>query len=153
MADQSEVPDWLQSLPDQIAWSISNTLHALAAALRDDVDEESRDTVARTAQVLRGHIHDALTQTTKTAALASKVASAATETNVFSQPESVRNEEAVHVDAVHEAYLRLTPLLSDSCTGGQTIELRPVSADCGTPLRTPSQRHGANWRLPTRPNQ
>ena len=56
----------MRSLPAQIAWSISNTLHPLATALRDDRDEESRDTVARTAQVLRGHVHDALTQATKT---------------------------------------------------------------------------------------
>jgi hypothetical protein len=48
------------------------------------------------------------------AALAATAALAAAETNVFSQPENVRNDEAVHVDAVHEAYLRLTPLLSDS---------------------------------------
>ena len=66
ISEQAEVPDWMRSLPDEIAWSISNTLHALAVALRDDVDEESRDTVARTAQVLRGHVHEALTQATKT---------------------------------------------------------------------------------------
>ena len=41
MADQAEVPDWMRSLPDEIVWSINSTLHALAAALRDDVDEES----------------------------------------------------------------------------------------------------------------
>ena len=66
MADQAEVPDWMRSLPDEIVWSISSTLHARAAALRDDVDEESRDAVARRARVLRGHIHEALTQTMKT---------------------------------------------------------------------------------------
>ena len=66
IADQTEDPDWVRSLPDEIAWSISNTLHALAAALRDDVDEESRDAVARKARILRGHIHEALTQATKT---------------------------------------------------------------------------------------
>jgi hypothetical protein len=66
ISEQAEVPDWMRSLPDEIAWSISNTLHALAPALRDDVDEESRDTVARKAQVLRGHVHEALTQATKT---------------------------------------------------------------------------------------
>lgn len=48
------------------------------------------------------------------ASLTAKVTSAATETNVFAQPESVKNDEVVHVDAVHEAYLRLTPLLSDA---------------------------------------
>ena len=67
MADQAEVPDWMRSLPDEIVWSINSTPHALAAALRDDVDEESRDAVARRARVLRGHINQALTQTTKTA--------------------------------------------------------------------------------------
>jgi hypothetical protein len=65
-AHQTEDPDWVRSLPDEIAWSISNTLQALAAALRDDVDEESRDAVARKARVLRGYIHEALTQATKT---------------------------------------------------------------------------------------
>ena len=49
-----EAPDWMRSLPDEIASSISSTLHALAVALRDDADEESRRTAARTAQVLRG---------------------------------------------------------------------------------------------------
>ncbi|HYJ57480.1 MAG TPA: FUSC family protein [Mycobacterium sp.] len=48
------------------------------------------------------------------AALAAKVTSAAIETNVFSQPENVGNEEADRVDAVHDAYQRLRPLLSDS---------------------------------------
>jgi hypothetical protein len=48
------------------------------------------------------------------AALAATVTAAATETNVFSQPEHVGNEEAARVDAVHDAYLRLTPLLSES---------------------------------------
>jgi uncharacterized membrane protein YccC len=48
------------------------------------------------------------------AALAAKVESAATEANLFSQPDSTRNDEAVHVDAVHEAFLRLTPLMSDT---------------------------------------
>ena len=66
LADQAEVPDWMRSLPDQIAWSIGNTVHAVAAALRDDVDEESRDAVARKARILRGHIHGALTQAMKT---------------------------------------------------------------------------------------
>jgi uncharacterized membrane protein YgaE (UPF0421/DUF939 family) len=68
MADQADVPDWMRSLPDEIAWSISSTLHALAGALRDDVDEQSRDAAARTAQVLRSHVHEALTQATTTGA-------------------------------------------------------------------------------------
>lgn len=66
MAELADGRDWMRSLPDQIAWSITNTLHALAVALRDDLDEESRDAVARNAQVLRTHIHDALTQATET---------------------------------------------------------------------------------------
>jgi Fusaric acid resistance protein-like len=66
MAGQADDPDWMRSPPDEITWSISHTLHALAVALRDDVDEVSRDAVARKAQVLRGHVHEALTQTTKT---------------------------------------------------------------------------------------
>jgi uncharacterized membrane protein YgaE (UPF0421/DUF939 family) len=66
LAEQAGVPDWMRSLPDEIAWSIISTLHALDVALRDDVDEESRGNVARRAQVLRGHIHKALMQTTKT---------------------------------------------------------------------------------------
>ena len=45
---------------------------------------------------------------------AATAASAANETNVFAQPERVTNKQAVLVDAVHDAYLRLTPLLSDS---------------------------------------
>jgi uncharacterized membrane protein YccC len=48
------------------------------------------------------------------AALAATVTAAATETNVFSQPEHVGNEEADRIDVVHDAYLRLTPLLSGS---------------------------------------
>jgi uncharacterized membrane protein YccC len=48
------------------------------------------------------------------AAVDAIVASATTETNVFQQPESFLNQEVVRIDAVHEAYLRLTPLLSDS---------------------------------------
>lgn len=66
MADQAESPEWMRKLPDAMASSISDTLHALAVALRDDADKESMDTVARRAQVLRGHLHEALTQTTKT---------------------------------------------------------------------------------------
>jgi uncharacterized membrane protein YgaE (UPF0421/DUF939 family) len=68
MADQADVPDWMRSLPDEVAWSIGNTLHALAVALRDDVDEESRDAAARTAHVLRSQVHVALTQATTTGA-------------------------------------------------------------------------------------
>jgi hypothetical protein len=66
ISEQAEIPDWMRSLPDHIGWSITNTLDALAVALRDDGDEESRDAVARTARVLRGHVHEALTQVSKT---------------------------------------------------------------------------------------
>lgn len=66
MADLAESPEWIKQLPEQMASSINGTLDALAVALRDDADEESRNTVARRAQVLRGHLHEALTRTTKT---------------------------------------------------------------------------------------
>ncbi|WP_123028484.1 FUSC family protein [Mycolicibacterium stellerae] len=66
MADRAEVPGWVQSLPDQIAGSLRSTLLALAVALGDEVDEGSRGTVVRAAQELRGHVHEALTQTAKT---------------------------------------------------------------------------------------
>jgi uncharacterized membrane protein YccC len=48
------------------------------------------------------------------ATLAATAATAATETNLFAQPERVTSPEAALVDAVHEAYVRLTPRLSDS---------------------------------------
>jgi hypothetical protein len=57
MADQADSPGWIGALPDKIAASISDTLQALAVALRDEVGEESKDIVARRAQVLRGHTH------------------------------------------------------------------------------------------------
>ena len=41
------------------------------------------------------------------------VESAATEIQVFAQPGNPFNEQGVRVDAVHEAFLRLTPLLSE----------------------------------------
>ena len=48
------------------------------------------------------------------AALDSIVASAATETHLFPQSGSPLSEQGDRIDAVQEAYLRLTPLLSDS---------------------------------------
>jgi uncharacterized membrane protein YccC len=48
------------------------------------------------------------------AAVDSIVTSAATEAHVFPQPGSPLSEQADRIDAVHEAYLRLTPLLSDA---------------------------------------
>jgi len=68
MVAQVDAPDWIRSLPDELAWSIASTLHALAVALRDDVGDESRAVAARTAQVLREHIHDALTRASTTGA-------------------------------------------------------------------------------------
>jgi hypothetical protein len=47
------------------------------------------------------------------AALTATVTAAATETNVFSQSANACNDEADQVDAVHDAYRRLTALLSD----------------------------------------
>ena len=47
-------------------------------------------------------------------ALDSIAASAATEIHLFPQPGTPLSEQAVRIDAVHEAFLRLTPLLSDS---------------------------------------
>ena len=47
-------------------------------------------------------------------ALDSMVASALTKTHLFPQPGSPLTEQGVRVDAVHEAFLRLTPLLTDS---------------------------------------
>jgi hypothetical protein len=42
------------------------------------------------------------------------IASALTKTHVFPQPGGPLTEQGVRVDAVHEAFLRLTPLLTDS---------------------------------------
>ncbi|MCZ8377286.1 FUSC family protein [Mycobacterium sp. CPCC 205372] len=65
---QVEDPGWLRSLPDEITWSVTSTLHGLAVALADDSDGSARDTVAGRARVLRGHIHGALTHTTESGA-------------------------------------------------------------------------------------
>ena len=78
-------------------------LDALDAALESQLPGE-RDRRAETGTELdRAH-----------AALDAMVASAATKTHVFPQPGSPLSEQGVRIDAVHEAYLRLTPLLSDS---------------------------------------
>ena len=42
------------------------------------------------------------------------VESAATEIRVFAQADNALTEEVVRIDAAHEAFLRLTPLLSDA---------------------------------------
>ena len=47
-------------------------------------------------------------------ALDSMIASALTKTHFFPQPGSPLTEQGVRIDAVHEAFLRLTPLLTDS---------------------------------------
>lgn len=65
---QAQAPGWMQLLPDQIAASITSTLQALAAALRDDGDENAREVAVRRAQVLRAHIHEALIDTAETGA-------------------------------------------------------------------------------------
>ncbi|MGB3355833.1 MAG: FUSC family protein [Mycobacterium sp.] len=64
-----EQPDWTRSLPEAFAESMITSLQALAVALRGDLDDESRDIAAREAQMLRGHIHDALAQTEKSGAV------------------------------------------------------------------------------------
>jgi hypothetical protein len=66
IVEQVHLSDWMGSLPDEVAWSVSSSLHGLSVALRDDGDGQSRAFAVRTAQALRGHLHDALTQTTTT---------------------------------------------------------------------------------------
>jgi uncharacterized membrane protein YccC len=78
-------------------------LTALDDALESHLPGRGQNTATTQAELDRAH-----------ASLAATAASAANEINVFGQPERVMNSEAVLVDAVHEAYLRLTPLLSDS---------------------------------------
>ena len=68
MAGHVGAPDWTRSLPEELGESIISSLRALAVAVSDDADEESRASAARSAQVLRGHIHETLTQTTTTGA-------------------------------------------------------------------------------------
>ena len=45
-------------LPDDIAGSITSTMQALANALRDNIDAQSLDAVARELQRLRDRLHD-----------------------------------------------------------------------------------------------
>jgi hypothetical protein len=78
-------------------------LDALDQALESHLPSRAESTATMQAELDGAH-----------AALAATAASAATETNVFAQPERVVNTEVVLVDAVHEAYLRLSPLLSDA---------------------------------------
>ena len=65
MINQANDPRWIETLPDDLAGSITSTLQALATALRDDTDAQSLDTVAREAQCLRDRLHDATTSTPK----------------------------------------------------------------------------------------
>ena len=89
-------------------------LDALDAALESQQPGE-RDRRATTGAALdRAH-----------SALDAMVASAVTKTHFFPQPGSPLTEQGVRVDAVHEAFLRLTPLLTDSygaCTAGRISE-------------------------------
>ncbi|HEY6576132.1 MAG TPA: hypothetical protein VI029_14620, partial [Mycobacterium sp.] len=78
-------------------------LDALDAALESQLPGE-RDRRAETGTELdRAH-----------ATLDSTVALATTETHLFPRPGGPVSEGGVRVDAIHEAYLRLTPLLTDS---------------------------------------
>lgn len=78
-------------------------LDALDAALESQQPGE-RDRTATTGAALdRAH-----------SALDAMIASALTKTHFFPQPGSPLTEQGVRVDAVHEAFLRLTPLLTDS---------------------------------------
>ena len=83
--------------------AILEYLAALDAALASHLPGRERGVAAADAELDCAH-----------AALASKVTSAAVEANVFAQPENAGNGDADRVDAVHEAYQRLRPLLSDS---------------------------------------
>ena len=59
--NQTNDPGWIDTLSDNIAGSITGTLQALANALRDNIDAQSLDAVARELQYLRGRLHDATT--------------------------------------------------------------------------------------------
>jgi uncharacterized membrane protein YgaE (UPF0421/DUF939 family) len=66
MVEQVHPSDWMGSLPDEVASSVSSSVHGLAVALRDAGDGQSTAFAVGAAQALRGHLHDALTQTTTT---------------------------------------------------------------------------------------
>jgi hypothetical protein len=83
--------------------AVDKYLDALDAALAAHLPGHEHGIAAAEAELDSAH-----------AALTATVTAAATETNVFSQPENAGNDEADQVDAVHDAYRRLTPLLSDS---------------------------------------
>jgi uncharacterized membrane protein YccC len=78
-------------------------LDALDAALASQQPGQS-DTRATTGAALdRAH-----------SALNAMIASALTKTHLFPQPGGPLTEQGVRIDAIHEAFLRLTPLLTDS---------------------------------------
>lgn len=78
-------------------------LDALDAALESQLPAESDRRATSGAALDRAH-----------SAIDSLIASALTKTHLFPQPGGPLNEQAVRIDAVHEAFLRLTPLLTDS---------------------------------------
>jgi len=78
-------------------------LDALDAALESQQPGKSDRRATTGAALDRAH-----------SALDSMIASALTKTHFFPQPGSPLAEQGVRVDAVHEAFLRLTPLLTDS---------------------------------------
>ena len=59
--NQADDPRWIDTLPDDIAGSIANTMRDLANALRDNIDAHSLDAVEREARRLRDRLHDATT--------------------------------------------------------------------------------------------
>ena len=65
MINQANDPRWIETLPDDLAGSITSTLQTLATALRDETDAQSLDTVAREAQCLRDRLHDGTTSAPK----------------------------------------------------------------------------------------
>jgi uncharacterized membrane protein YccC len=65
VSNQTNDPRWINTLPDDIARSITSTLQALAKALRGNIDAQSLDAVARELQYLRDHLHDATTTAPK----------------------------------------------------------------------------------------
>ena len=78
-------------------------LNALDAALESQQPRKRDSRATAGAALDRAH-----------SALDSMIASALTKTHFFPQPGSPLTEQGVRLDAVHEAFLRLTPLLTDS---------------------------------------
>ena len=76
-------------------------LSALDAALASHLPGDDHGTASAEARLDSTHT-----------ALTAEAAAAASEINVFSQPENVADDVADRVSAVHDAYLRLSPLLS-----------------------------------------